>query len=363
VLGFLVVAVGSLATAHAEAIPVKNGLTELRPLLGLLLVFPLLSAVRDVRSVELGLWIILAASCIAAFEILLYYLQGKGEGAVYTEGALRVTGLTFLYPLLATVWALVLVAFPASTRTRLLLFAIAALSAGSLLVTFQRSAWLAALAAVPISLVLMRSGGRGRAAARALPVVAAAALLFVTFNTFSVAGTEDPLQATADRFASIGQLEADLSSQHRVNEWTEAIDRIRAAPLTGIGLGGDITFWSPLYQESTGRVGGFITTAYIHNSYIWLALKTGMLGALLFVLLVGILAAIAFRESKRERDPRRQRLLVGALTTLGAMILLAVTGPHLHLAPSVAYLAALMAGVEGLRRLRSSERAAAASAG
>jgi O-antigen ligase len=351
ILALLVIALGSLWTAHQQLTPIKSGLTELRPLLGFLLVFPLLSAARSARAVEVGLAVVLTAAAIAAIEIIVRYVLGLGGVATFTGGALRVEGLTFLYPLLALIWAFVLLAYPASTRTRVLLVALAVVSSAALLVTFQRGAWLAVLLVLPFMVLLLRPGRRTRVIVVAAPLITAAVLLFLTFNTFSVAQSTDPLQATADRLLSLSQATQDASTGHRLAEWERSFEEIRDAPLTGVGLGSSITFFSPLYSPATNRNGSFVSSVYIHSSYVWAPLKMGIPGALVLLFIVIALARSAFLAYRKARSPRTERLAVGALATLTALALTAVGGPHLHTAESVSYLAALIVGVEVIRRL------------
>ena len=92
--------------------------------------------------------------------------------------------------------------------------------------------------------------------------------------------------------------------------------------------------------------GGITTTSYIHNSYIWFALKVGLVGAFAFVALLLLQAKRAWTALRERSDPRRQRLLLGAFATLVALLVVSLAGPHLSGDSSTAYLAAVIALIE-----------------
>jgi O-antigen ligase len=134
-----------------------------------------------------------------------------------------------------------------------------------------------------------------------------------------------------------------------------SMELIKAHPVRGIGLGGSITFWSPMYSEARDALGGSFQTFYIHNSYLWLTLKLGVPGLITLVGLVLAAVATAGRAYFVGGDPRRRRLLLGGLLTLVAMLVVSASGPHLTIDHSAAYVAGAVGLVVAASRINTSE--------
>jgi O-antigen ligase len=353
--GLVITVLGGVLTARAAGTPLNLSMVELRPLASYLLVLPVVSAALSLRDLELAVGIFLGACALAAGDALSAYLAGNGGQATFAGGAIRVTNDAFLYPMLASVWSLVLLAFASSTWTRVTLSLLAVVSVAAVFFTFQRGAWLAALAATALAFLLLPRPQRSRAAAYCVALIGVFAAAIIALNSLSIAGTQDPLASGLERVESLGKPQRDVSSLHRVSELKRSMELIKAHPETGIGLGGSITFWSPMYSEVREAMGGSFQTFYIHNSYLWLALKLGLPG--LITLVAFVLAALAAggRAYLAGGDPRRRRLLLGGLLTLVTMLLVSASGPHLTIDRSAAYVACAVGFVVAASRNDSTE--------
>lgn len=346
VLG-IALAILSIATANGHGTPTHLSLFELRPLLSFLLIFPVVSGVRSLRELEVGLGVFLAAASVAGLVLLWRYVHGEGDVASYTNGQLRIIDTALLLsPLLAAIWVAVL----APTVTRLPLLAllgvVALISLGALFFTFQRTGWLAFFVAFVLLLVRLSPQLRHRLLRRALPVALVALIAIIAVNARSTGSSHDPLRAGITRLTSITKFHSDVSGRYRIAEWKAAGTAIKRHPLTGIGLGSTISFWSPMYSKATNSNGETWTTSYIHNSYIWFALKLGLPGALVFVGLIALQVIRAGSSLRRTGDIHRKRLLLGALTTLIALLVLSLAGPHLNGDSATPYIALAIALVE-----------------
>ena len=199
--------------------------------------------------------------------------------------------------------------------------------------------------------VLMPRHRRVRALRWFAIILVCAGCAVTAFNAVSTHSISNPLTAGLKRFESVGNFRGDVSSRYRVAEWHEAFAQIEAHPLTGIGLGNSITFTNPMYSPDYNTYGFTFSTYYIHNSYIWFALKLGILGALIFVSLLVRVCWLAYRGQRDTSDPRARMVLLAALGSLIAVLILSTTGPHLNIDNATPIVAGLIACVEIARRL------------
>jgi len=352
----LVLACAGVVTAHWMGTPLKLSLLELRPLFSLLLIFPLVAGARTPARLELGALAIVVAAAAASLVAIVRYVGGEAGAGLSDAGTHRVIAVE-LYPVVLYLWSLTIAALAGSRRLRLAALAAAVLGASTLLLTFERGAWLAAIGGTTLAIVLLPSALRRRVVVSLAALVAAGFLVAVAVNAFSPAGAENPLAAGAQRASTIANLDDDLAMRHRFAEWRRSSEEIRDHPLTGIGLGSSIRFQSPMYNSGTFRMGGQWETFYIHNSYIWVALKLGLPAAAIFVALLLVVAATAVAGYRASPPGRTSVVLFGAIVTLFASALMALVGPQLTSDNTVPYLAAVVALVEAARRLGQEQEA------
>ena len=353
VLGIVLCGVGALLTNADRGGSTQFALTDFRPFLSLLLVFPLVAFVSDQPSLRRSLGAVLLAAAAGGVWISFLFLRGEGAKASFSGGALRVTEVSFVAPMIATVWALVLLPHCRTIGQRTAVAFLAVASFSALFFTLQRAAWISLAVGGLVAAILMTPRRRARLLSSVVVILLCAGVAIVALNSVSSARVGNPLQSGLERLQSVGSYETDVSALHREAETREALRQIRIHPLTGIGLGGAITFFSPFYNPATQNPGVQYTTTYLHNSYTWMALKTGIPGLLLLVATVGFVlvrgARLAVRGSSRF-------VKVGALGIVASLTSIAecsFTGPHLTSDLGVPYLAAVLAGVEVLRRLDS----------
>jgi hypothetical protein len=237
---------------------------------------------------------------------------GLRPGVRFTTGGRgQVLGGLYAFPVI-TVAALAVLALGQvrSARGQALLFAVAVLNALSLILTYERSFWFAAMAAT--GLVAVRAG-RGRAP-RVVRV--AGSVLAVALLALRALWPSDTTTA-GERLQSVGEAARDSSVRYRVVESRHLLERIRDHPLTGSGLGATIS-WRPPWAD---RVRAY---HFAHNGYLVLAWKLGIPSALLPIGLVGW-ASVA-REDPQS-DPLHAALRTGSQGGLLALLIAAVTFP------------------------------------
>ena len=178
-------------------------------------------------------------------------------------------------------------AYARDRRVRLAVATLAAIALGGVYFTFARGAWLALLCRSTLIFVLLPSRRRQIAIRWLVLLLAVAAAGVFAFNSFSSHRVSDPLTAGLKRIESVGSYRNDVSSRYRFAEWSEAVHEIKRHPLFGIGLGNSISFTNPMFSPTNNHYGYAFSTFYIHNSYIWVMLKLGLVAALVFSRLSG----------------------------------------------------------------------------
>lgn len=198
-----------------------------------------------------------------------------------------------------------------STRARIAVSAVLALNAISLLLTFERSFWVATV--LGAGLVWLRAGRLQRAR---LLVWGPICLLLVLAALSSFAPAT--LGTARERLTSIGQYANDASVRVRLDEARHVIAQIDEHPLVGSGFGATIAFGRP-WEHVPVR-----TTAYSHNGYLWLAWKMGIPVALLLTaaILGAGLAPSRFRATSMSEAVRN-----GCQASLLALLTVSVTFP------------------------------------
>jgi hypothetical protein len=261
---------------------------ETRALLGLgtfLIAIPLL-AHRESRWRLLGSLAIVSL-LLGAWGMLQWFGHfsygnsgdvGVRAGVALTSGGTgQLQGGEFAYP------GVVVMCFGAlaygnirSSFWRCVLLLSLVLSAASCLVTFERSFWMACALGLAFVLVFTARGDR-RMKGLALAGTAAAIALIV-LSTFAPA----VLTTAQQRLTSIGGYASDSSVRYRVVESQFVLQRVKAHPLTGSGMGATI-FWGQPWAQVPPKPRNFA-----HDGYLWLAWKIGIPAAALLVSLFAL---------------------------------------------------------------------------
>jgi O-antigen ligase len=237
---------------------------------------------------------------------------GVRDGVRFTSaGRGQIQGGLFAFPVAVVLGVAALLSEQVrSARTRALLALVVALNAIDLVLTYERTFWVATLLA--LALLGIRAGRPQRARA----VVVAGALIAIVIGGLAVAAPRD-LTAARERLVSIGDYGSDLSVRYRLTESRHVIDQIRARPLVGSGLGATI-LWGRAYEGVRPS-----TESFAHNGYLWLAWKLGVPAAGLLVLL--LVVAVLWR---RPRGPTvLEAVRGGAQAALVLLLLASLTFP------------------------------------
>jgi O-antigen ligase len=159
------------------------------------------------------------------------------------------------------------------------------------------------------------------------------------------------MTSAKDRLFSLGESDSDISIEHRGAEFDEARRLIAGDPLTGIGLGSSITFVSPLYDAEAKASDVPTTNTYVHDSYLFVALKMGLVAFVGFLLLLAVVTLDAYAGYRAVGRPNEQRLMLGGFVTIVALIGVSLTEPHLTYVGSAPLFVAAVALTQVVPRL------------
>jgi O-antigen ligase len=356
VLGLVALGGVGVLTARSNGVELKFALLELRAFLALLLVFPIVDGVRRIEDLRRAVAVFLVATAVSSVVITRDFLNGRGTAALFAGDALRVNNLVYLYPLAGIVWAFALMPW-IRDRRRWLLFGLAGICAAGLFFTARRGGWVVALLA-PLAVAALVSPARRRGLLRVLVGIALAATVAIAVtNELSSHPIRSPLSSARERLFSVDEGDADVSTGHRLAEIRAARKLIADNPVTGIGLGATITFVSPLYDPTTGLSDVPTTNNYVHDSFLFVALKMGLIALGVFVALLGVTVRDAYVGYRAATDPVAERLMLGGFLTLLALIAISFTEPHLTYVGSAPLFAAAIALTQIVPRLERDQAA------
>lgn len=217
--------------------------------------------------------------------------------------------------------------------------ALAVFAVVALAITFSRGAWVATLIALGVAVVLMP-------ARRRWTVIKYAAglglLALVSITLFMGPLAVDIVTVMAERFGSILSAAVDLSLRNRLAESAEVVSRIAESPVFGYGLGYYYSFFPLIPYE--------MPTWYVHNAYLYIWLKLGLIGLVVFLVWYFTVLIHGYRLYRALRDPFLQPLILGVTSVMIAMLPLSVTSPQFIQKDSILFLALSMGIIERLYR-------------
>jgi hypothetical protein len=321
--GFLVLA--CLQLFHGLRLGNDPGTTgaELRVLLGFgaaLIAMPIVADPRQrarlfkgllVLGFAVGLWGL--AQWTLDIPFTASQDAGVRAGVRFTSaGRGQIQGGLFAFPVVVVLGTAALLSHEIrSTRVRAAIVAVIGLSVVDLVLTYERTFWVATLVAL---LVLALKADRTQ---RLRALTLGPALIVLVVAGMAMAAPRD-LTAARQRLASIGQYGTDLSVRYRLTESRHVTREIRAHTLTGSGLGATI-LWGRAYEGVRPTVESFA-----HNGYLWLAWKLGAPAAALAIVL---LASAVLRRGPPGMATTFGALRGGAQAALLLLLLASITFP------------------------------------
>ncbi|HTP67166.1 MAG TPA: O-antigen ligase family protein [Geobacteraceae bacterium] len=198
--------------------------------------------------------------------------------------------------------------------------ALVILLGGAIVLTYNRSYWVAIMLTTGFLMFLAGAEQRKRLTVLVATVAVGAGLL-TAFCIYSGTGSKT-MEAVSERFDSIfaGKTLAESSSlDDRAIENGYAVSQITSHPVLGIGLGND-------YRPERAGLDDKLTY-YVHNVYLWIMADTGLLGFLLFAWFYLLFLIRAARNWRRIQDNFLKSVVFGFMLSGVAMLPMAMVIP------------------------------------
>lgn len=275
------------------------------------------------------------------FELFTYFAEGQAglrEGVRFTStGKGQIQGGLFAFPVGVLMGFAVLTSGVVRSRAgQVALLALVGTNTIGLLLTYERTFWVATV--LGLGFIAVRAGfaQRMRVVVLVLGVVVVIAPVMSTI-------APGALSAASERLLSLNQYGSDDSVRARLQEGRHVIDKIQAHPVVGNGLGDTIFFGLPWLQKPPAA------DHFTHNGYLWLAWKLGILAAIF--LLAVVLWAVAARPPPYA-DPLHRAVQLGAQAALLVILVVSITFPSFVALNITALCGVLIAICLGLPRMR-----------
>lgn len=349
--------------------PLGLALRELRPFAYYLVAFVALAALGDRRQVvwlvvglflvaDLVALVVVAQQALGTQQVLFEQMYAAGwevrtmggTGGVFGSARVVPPGHVFLTLMLVVAVALLPIARPGLVRA---LLAAQALAFGlASLLTYTRAQWLTLTIAVLVVLAFTPLPRQARAVRRAAAVVAATVLLVAGIGFVAPATGNAFLTLVADRALSVADPNDTLTTdslQWRAYENEEALATYASHPVLGIGLGA--SYREPSLVRSEVEQNDWGLTRFIHNAYLYLLVKMGLLGPALFAWFALAFLGLGWRALGQMAQGVERRLLLGVLATFAGLLQWLWTQPHLFFPEGTAAIGLMLGLAMGLERL------------
>lgn len=207
-----------------------------------------------------------------------------------------------------------------SVRSRWLSFSVLLLFIVAIILSYTRAAWISLLAALAVYVIFLL-----KIKFRTVFVVAAIGLtLFFKFQTDIFIDLKKNNQQSATDFnkhlQSISNITTDASNMERINRWNSALRMWREKPFWGWGPGTYQFQYAPyqLSKEMTIISTNAGTQGAAHSEYIGPLAESGVLGALLVIVMLAVMiykATLLYSQTKnREIKMLTMGILLGLIT-------------------------------------------------
>jgi hypothetical protein len=330
--------IGGAVTGHSAGLGVRSVLLG-EDVLAYLLLVPLAVANLDIGPDRIRA-LLLGAIGLAAIKAVLGLIEIVGHKGTPIEG---VSTLTYYEPtanwLTMIVLLGIIVALVAKMRPPLWILSCVPLLFASLLLSYRRSFWVAAV----LGLLLVVMLGLSPAGRRLL--VPVGLMLVIAIWLLGSVHLQDSQAPIVRRVASLNpsKLEQNAEDRYRLDERANVLAAIRAHPVSGLGM---LVPWTasakPLSVEHPEA------RLYVHFALLWFWLRLGIIGALAYVSMMAASALLAWRVWRARTEPLFKAFGLASLCGIAGLVTIESTATFTGIDPRFTVLLAVQIGLLAL---------------
>jgi len=306
----------------------NQSLGEVRVVNLYLTFFVVTNLIRDDKHLRRLLNGILALSIFVALMMIVQYFIGDiaqilpGRVETLLTGNTSAPGVTRILPpgqslvLVSFITLPILLIFERKSSRFITWFFLMLIIGFAVLVTFNRSFWVALVIALFLAILLVSTPQKIRFINIGIwsAVIAIISIVLV----FSFVGDQarafvDGVATRFDTLLTFGTIN-EGSLQYRVVETGYAIPQILSHPFIGLGLGAYYRSWDSRLDY------GLTDFAYIHDGHLWTILKTGLIGYLFYISFLFIFLKRCLQYWRTIPDPFQKAIVLSfAITIIGVL--------------------------------------------
>jgi O-antigen ligase len=299
--------------------------------------FLVLAFARSEKDLEFVFWSTIICGLVGALPEIVNSLTGSMVDSMTGQRLDfgRITGPHEVNFPIQLVGSIAMLPFASSFQKRCTLVLAALVASVAMGLSYARGSWLAAAFGLIVVILLML---RFAPSVRRV-IIRVAVALFLIFSILLLLDTLGffSFQAFTDRATLVSTERIDVSSLARLSEWQKAISVFLSKPLLGAGLGYIFHF----YAVGIGEV----SQIFVHNSYIYVLSKMGLVGFIAFVFLFGCALSLAYRTLKKEVGGTRMGLMISYVSMLCVLLAKSLTTWHLNVLTSSLYVGLLLGAI------------------
>jgi O-antigen ligase len=183
--------------------------------------------------------------------------------------------------------------------------------------------------------------------------VATGILVLTMGFLFFKGGSASYVELQRERLQKLVEYRYDLSFENRLEEINQTGELFLSAPVWGVGFGYQYDFWRPFI---TGIGPGFLDTNYTHNDIMYIASKGGLIGLILFGLMLYGIGKKLLQRRKENRGSIESAWATIALIALINSLIIGLSTPVFQTRNAVFALAILLALGLGYKGTESNAR-------
>jgi O-antigen ligase len=297
--------------------------------------FPVREYVGTTGNYKQILWALLSISTVVAIVNLFRYRNAIAIAYYLFEvwGKRQVAEEPLYMSAILLSFAVILM----TKKSNILILLSLVINIISLGVTFSRGYWVATIFGVFVFLLIV-----GYANVKKMIWIFGGVAIFLTLISIllfpNIIGSMS--RGILMRIGTIGW--NDISFQTRLNESNRVISLIAHSPILGYGLGSVFSYYDLITKYH-------VTNWYIHNGYLFLMFKFGIVGTFLFLTYYGRFTFSCYRSISQFRYSGIRPIFVSIFSISIAMLILSFSSPQFYDKASVLILSSIWGINEGIK--------------